>query len=171
MITDMNNTFVNFDNLSNNATSYVWNFGDNSTASTVVDTTHNFPNTGPNQYTVTLTATDNAGCSSTKVLTISITALEMEYEIPNIFTPNGDDKNEYFQLIRSQNVVDLEVIVLNRWGNQVFTSNEVNFKWNGHTNNSGASCAEGTYFYKMDLKNMQGDVKTEHGFVQLSTGN
>ena len=170
MITDVSNTTVDFNNLSSNATNYSWSFGDSSPLNTDFDPTHVFPNNTPGEYTVQLTASDNTGCTAIKILKITITALEMEYTIPNIFTPNGDASNEVFKLINSQNIVQLDVLIVNRWGNPVYSSNEVNFSWNGKINNNGTDCIEGTYFYKMKLTDMVGNTKEEHGFVQLARG-
>ena len=59
---------VNFTNTSQNATSFLWNFGDNST-SNAVDPAHTY--TADGTYTVTLTATNNCGSvTSTQTVTV-----------------------------------------------------------------------------------------------------
>lgn len=56
---------VNFTNNSSGASSYQWNFGDNSTSSSI-NPTHTFNSQG--NYTITLTAISSNGCSSTKTM-------------------------------------------------------------------------------------------------------
>ncbi len=67
--------------------------------------------------------------------------------IPNIFTPNGDDQNEFFELTGSNDPCfdEMEVTIYNRWGRKVFESTDPEFQWNG-TNKGGKDCAEGVYF-------------------------
>ncbi|HLW30574.1 MAG TPA: gliding motility-associated C-terminal domain-containing protein, partial [Brumimicrobium sp.] len=169
-ITSLENTVIDFTNESQNAVDYTWDFGDNSANVNDIDPTHVFSNIEPGTYTVTLTAYDANNCTDTQTVIITIVAPEMNYEIPNVFTPNGDGDNEFFQLINGVNIDNLEVIVLNRWGNLVFESDKVDFKWNGLKNNNGPECTDGTYFYKILLSTKSGEEVEEHGFVQLSRG-
>jgi gliding motility-associated-like protein len=68
-----------------------------------------------------------------------------DLKVPNIFTPNGDGKNDYFALME----IPLEscyerferVEIYNRWGVQVFSSTDKAFRW-GPTN-----FPAGTYYY------------------------
>lgn len=51
--------------------------------------------------------------------------------IPNVFTPNGDGVNDYFN-IRNLLLYDYRpVVIYNRWGNIVYQSNQYNNDWNG----------------------------------------
>ncbi|HZH85735.1 MAG TPA: gliding motility-associated C-terminal domain-containing protein [Brumimicrobium sp.] len=170
MITDFNNTEINFTNTSVNATNYIWDFGDLSYQSNDVDPVHEFPDGVTNEYIVTLYAIGDLGCLDSTYLTIIINNPDIEISIPNIFTPNGDNENDFFQLINVQNISELEVIILNRWGNLVFESSELNFKWNGSVQNNGPECSDGTYFYKITAKDLNGEEVLKHGFVQLSRG-
>ena len=171
MLTDYSNAEVEFTNESTNSTNYVWDFGDNSNTSNDVNPTHNFPDDKIGEYSVVLYAMNDIGCIDSTTLVITIVYPEIKYEIPNVFTPNGDNNNDFFKLINAENILDLEVIILNRWGNLVFESNDIHFMWNGLKNNDGTECTDGTYFYKMILSNMSGEKVEEHGFVQLSRGN
>ncbi len=68
--------------------------------------------------------------------------------IPNVFTPNGDGDNDYFELSGSNDPCYdvMEIQIFNRWGKKVFESDDSLFKWNGLNKNDGGECAEGTYF-------------------------
>lgn len=67
-------------------------------------------------------------------------------EVPNVFTPNGDGKNDYFMLSGEPDICydSLNVKIYNRWGLMVYESNDPYFKWDGK-NKSGKDCTAGTY--------------------------
>lgn len=71
--------------------------------------------------------------------------------IPNVFTPNGDGFNDYFELSGSNDPCFdvMEIEIFNRWGKKVFVSDDANFQWNGDNKNDGGKCAEGTYYVLM----------------------
>ncbi len=88
---------------------------------------------------------------------------ESGYEIiiPNIISPNGDGSNDIFQL----NFQYESVIIYNRWGQQLFESNNNEAHWNGRTT-SGNEVPDGTYYYIITTKE-----ETYKGFVQVLRGN
>lgn len=168
MITNTDQTVVNFTNESENATNYSWSFGDNSPENTVINPTHTFPQDIENTYTVILTAEDAQGCKDYKIVTIVVQAIKLEYEIPNVFTPNNDGRNDFFELISAKGILELKVVIFNRWGNIVFETNDKNFVWNGQVNNVGIDCSEGVYFYKMEFTGINMEKMNEQGFIHLN---
>ncbi len=60
---------------------------------------------------------------------------------PNIFTPNGDAKNAYFQVAGVEAYDRIELTILNRWGDQVYTNKDYDNRWNG------GDLPGGTYLY------------------------
>lgn len=137
-----NNIELTFQNLSINATTYEWDFGDGNTST---DVHPNNTYTHPGDYVVTLIATDEKGCKDTiqKVITI----LEEYYiYVPNTFTPGNDRVNEVFKAV-TVNISNLKTTIYNRWGERIFTSDKVNFEWDGTY--KGASVPDGTYTYKI----------------------
>ena len=81
---------------------------------------------------------------------------------PNIFTPNGDNINEYFGMYRlnietqeEENILPIDncsgyferVVIYNRWGREVFTSSDRDFKW------AGDELASGVYYYMIKYSN------------------
>lgn len=155
---------VTFTNNSDPATTYYWDFGNGQTnvVNNLSDQNTTYFTEGV--YTVTL-VTETGSCTdqATKVITVTI---PLGYELPNVFTPNGDGQNDLFT-INAINAKSLEIVILNRWGNVVFESTDVDFAWNGKINNSGAECKDGTYFYKFVIVDYSGNETEEHGFVQL----
>lgn len=69
------------------------------------------------------------------------------YNLPNVFTPNGDGVNDVWKAIDPQFVEDFEIRVVNRWGVEVFRSNDPLFEWNGKVGNKGRDVPDGPYFY------------------------
>lgn len=158
---------VDFDNLSSGADNYYWDFGDGSSDPTNDSLlSHVFTDVGV--YETILTGETTDGCTDTAHVQIVIVFPDMIYTFPNVFTPNGDGENDMYKLIDPENIAELKVIILNRWGNLVFESNKINFNWNGQVKNSGADCDDGTYFYKATLKGLDGKEKAEHGFIHLN---
>jgi gliding motility-associated-like protein len=85
----------------------------------------------------------------TKIIQVSVEPPVGEVKpIPNVFTPNGDGENDYFELSGSNDPCYdvMEVQIFNRWGKKVFESTEAEFQWNGSNKNDGGECAEGVYF-------------------------
>lgn len=74
------NQSVNFTNISTNAQSFFWSFGDN-TSSTEVNPNHAY-NT-PGTYTVTLTASNENGCTQTAQITIEVQDVKADFEASN----------------------------------------------------------------------------------------
>ncbi|PWH85430.1 choice-of-anchor L domain-containing protein [Brumimicrobium oceani] len=155
---------VTFINNSDPATTYYWDFGNGQTA--VVNNTDDQYTTYFEEgvYTVTL-ITEKGECSDETARNVVVT-LPLGYNLPNVFTPNGDGQNDFFTM-NVENAQSVEIVIVNRWGNVVFESTDLNFLWNGKVNNSGTECADGTYFYTFTIVDLSGQEKKEHGFVQL----
>lgn len=123
------------------------------------------------EYEIVLTAENQGGCTNSTSIIIEVFYPDMIYVIPNVFTPNGDGSNDFFKFVNFDFIKEIDVIILNRWGNLVFEykgNQPASLNWNGHVNNTGAECTDGVYFYKMELTGFNGDVVQEHGYVHLS---
>ena len=84
--------------------------------------------------------------------------------IPNVFTPNGDGVNDVFS-INGKAITDFNLTIVNRWGNTIFESNDINTSWDGTSN--GTPCLDGTYFYILKAKSTSNDYN-KHGHVTLN---
>lgn len=161
---------VDFVNTSSGADNYNWNFGDGSSENTNdITLFHTYEDAG--SFNVVLTGTTDAGCSDTATVQIVVAYPGMDYEFPNVFTPNGDGQNDLFKLVYNENIAYIEVIILNRWGVVLYEyeGEDINqFGWNGKVKNNGADCTEGTYFYKAEFTSLDGNKVKEHGFLHLS---
>ncbi|ULQ54645.1 gliding motility-associated C-terminal domain-containing protein [Flavihumibacter fluvii] len=85
---------------------------------------------------------------------------------PSAFSPNGDGKNETFTLLSSYALKYYQLRVFNRWGQQVFFTNDYQKGWDGTLN--GIEAQPGTYIWKADMQ-VQGknELVQRKGTVQL----
>jgi len=114
----------------------------------------------PGDYAVHLTATNAYGTGTVhKYIHIDYDCPEVPLSIPNVFTPNGDHVNDLFVI----NGLPAEFLlrVFNRWGSEVFSSDDNAHFWNGEVKNSGPS-PDGIYFYNLTTRD-----KYYHGFFHL----
>ena len=91
---------------------------------------------------------DSNGCiSQSDSVTIS-TKVRPTIFIPNTFTPNNDEHNDFLQIF-TDNVVSFDLEIYNRWGESVFNSKNENDLWDGTYENNVVP--QGSYFYKIEF--------------------
>lgn len=73
------------------------------------------------------------------------------YEIPNVFTPNGDHKNDQLNPFPYRFIDRIHMRIYNRWGQLVFKTDDPDINWDGKDQQSKADCTEGVYFYTCDV--------------------
>ena len=75
------------------------------------------------------------------------------YELPNVFTPNGDGFNDLFEPKHAQLSVILKAktVIFNRWGNVVWDTDDPLIQWDGKNRNSKLDCPAGTYFFVSEI--------------------
>ncbi len=155
-----NNLPITFENQSQNATSYIWDFG-NGSGDTFPHPSTTYPD--PGMYNVTLIAVDDKGCTDTITKPINIEE-EWYVYIPNTFTPDGDRFNNDWS-ISTVGVRSLEVSLYNRWGEVIFTSNDLNFEWDGTY--LGLYVPDGTYTYDVNFVTNSGRDRNLRGHVNV----
>ena len=92
-----------------------------------------------------LTAVDFSGNESEFSSTICVDNCPT-YILPNTFTPNNDNANDFFIPRQNRFIDRVEFKVFNRWGQKVFETVDPLINWDG-TNQSNKELAEGTYYY------------------------
>jgi gliding motility-associated-like protein len=115
--------------------SYLWNTGGTS-QSIAINT--------EGMYTVEMISM--AGCygiDSVYVLFVPVNCLEM----PNVFSPNGDGRNDIFKPVHICPITYYRLIIYNRWGEKLFESGEISLGWDGKKN--GVDCPGEMYVYKI----------------------
>jgi gliding motility-associated-like protein len=163
---------VYFSNLTQIGTSWLWDFGDNST-STERNPVHLYSD--PGHYTVSLTATTSHGCTITKTIPDFVIAREGGRIImPNAFIPSQGGSNggnytsghvDVFAPGYIANTVDYKLQIFNKWGELLFESFDKDFGWDGYY--KGNLCQEDVYVFKVRAKFNDGNYKEMVGDVTL----
>lgn len=73
-----------------------------------------------------------------------------EEMIPQGFSPNGDNINDYFEIQNLGNYPQNKLVIMNRWGSEVFSKSPYDNSFNG-LSSQGKELPDGTYFYILDL--------------------
>ncbi len=79
------------------------------------------------------------------------------YEIPNVFSPNGDEFNNLLVPLSSRsanpkaNVDRINMTIFNRWGRVMYTTQDPEINWDGKNQNNNQDCEEGVYYYVCDV--------------------
>lgn len=145
-------------NTSTGATSVLWDYCEGTSISNQIT----IPLSDTGTCCIKLIAT-NATCidSITKCVTIIKEAVVI---IPNVFTPNGDTKNDLFK-IQSSGLKNLNCIIYDRWGLKMYEWDGINGYWDGSTKTGLAP--DGTYFYIINYTDLKDKATTEKGYLNL----
>lgn len=143
--------------------SWVWDFGDG-TASTSQNNVHQFPVDQPGIYNVTLTVVNSFGCTATYVLPVEI-GPEFTFYIPNCVTPNGDGVNDYF-FGDGIGIVDYDIWIFDRWGNEIFHGSYLYDKWDGRANGGKDVAQQDVYVWKVRLTDV---FDRKHAYIGTVT--
>lgn len=85
--------------------------------------------------------------------------------ISNAFTPNEDGINDYFYIPPGTSFSDFSIRVMDRWGIDVYNSDDSNFRWDGKM--KGRDLPAGTYVYVLSGTTTQGQSVKRSGTVSL----
>ncbi|MFN4122610.1 MAG: gliding motility-associated C-terminal domain-containing protein [Flavobacteriales bacterium] len=111
---------------------------------------HIRPNSVAGCYAVT--AIDSVGNESEK--TVICVDNCPEYELPNVFTPNGDGFNDSFRPFPYRYIESINIQIFNRWGQLMFETNNPEIGWNGQAPD-GTLCPDGVYFYICEVNEIR----------------
>lgn len=111
----------------------------------------------------TLSATSAVGCGSAAD-NVQVKVYS-DIFIPSAFTPNGDGKNDRFQVLPLDNYKLVQFFIYNRWGQLLFRAADKYAAWDGSYN--GITQPNGTYIYRVELLSPQGKKVIKQGSVLL----
>lgn len=134
-----------------NASAYLWSTGE-TTASIKVNT--------PGTYSVQVTQNNCTASDS-----VNIIWGDCPFYIPNAFTPNNDGINDYFGVLNGFAVQNFSMKIYNRYGQMVFSSNDIAKKWDGKF--KGKLMSPGSYTWSMVYINGRGFTKWLKGSVLI----
>lgn len=122
---------------------------------------------GPQWFTeaavIGLSGLDTAGCATS--LWITVLPVDCEVELPNIFSPNGDGVNDTW--LPRVGAMEAVARIHDRWGGLVHEGDVLRRPWTGDHQRTGGPCAEGVYFFTLELRTAQGAGRAYHGTIQL----
>ncbi|AOM78268.1 gliding motility-associated C-terminal domain-containing protein [Pedobacter steynii] len=107
----------------------------------------------------TARALSNTGTPEVNSNVVSTVVENADFIIPNIITPNGDGNNDTFKIKGLENYPGTKVTIFNRWGNEVYRSDNYTNDWDGSQLN------EGTYYYLILRKEKSGSTTTFKGWM------
>lgn len=155
-----------FDDLSSGGDTCYWNFGDGDslTVSNCTDISYTYDAIGI--YDVKHIVVNQFGCRDTSSAQVEIIPQTIVY-IPNTFTPNADGINDQFTAI-GQYIEDYKMMIYDRWGNLLYTSNSLNQGWDGRIAGSSEMAPIDTYVYVITCSTVYFPEKLKYiGHVNL----
>ena len=158
--------FINMAFTGTGADSIVWNMGNGDLFFT---DSVNYVYTEPGVYIVEMTAYDNV-CNNVETISEIVPFAgnpNTEVIIPNVFTPNGDDKNDELSFVNIDDTQDFSFRIYNRWGVKVFETSDASNHWDGK-NKNGKDMDEAVYYFEIVFTDIcSSEARLETGFVHL----
>jgi gliding motility-associated-like protein len=137
-----------------------WDFGD---GNSTVEEEGRHEYAKPGHYDVTMKVTGEAGTTSYE-FSIDIEGTSSISKVPNVFSPNRDGLNDLF-FIESTDISEFLIVIYDMNNQEVFQSNDPNFKWNGER--PDGTIVKGSYMYKIIAEGEDGAVHKEAGMLQV----
>jgi gliding motility-associated-like protein len=157
------NPIVQVTNHSINSNLSQWDFGDGYT-SFFQNVSHSYIASGI--YNVTLVSNNLYGCFASTQQKVDVSLINnLPLFIPNAFSPNGDNENDYFLLQGTECIKSFSLDVYNRWGEKIFSTNYQSKGWDGTRN--GVKENSGLYVYYLKAILFSGEVIRRKGNVTL----
>jgi gliding motility-associated-like protein len=163
---------VSFTDKSVRGSTYLWEFGDDSTSDLQVPLPHTYYR--PGEYKVKLTVESDLHCIDSMVFE-KIVVDPSDLGIPNVFTPDGDGINDYF-VTQDKSLRSLSVEIFSRSGILVYSFRGEGQKlsewqgWDGSVNESSRKATPGVYYYIIRARGWDDklyDGKEYRGFLYL----
>jgi gliding motility-associated-like protein len=123
---------------------------------------------GVGTTTVEYLATDPAGLSVSCTFNIVIAYEELAVDVAKVVTPDGNNINDFWELVNIEKFADNTVTVVDRWGGLIYTAsgyNNANVAWRG-INTNGDLVPTGTYFYTISVRFRNSRIEKK-GFIEL----
>jgi gliding motility-associated-like protein len=121
---------------------------------------------GNTSVTLLVKATGLRNCeTSAASIPVSATTLSTrEIFVPNVFTPNGDGKNDVLKVYGNY-IGSVDFRIFNQWGQLIFSTTDVSVGWDGK--HKGQLQPVGVYAYTLKLVRLDGTTVTKKGSVNL----
>lgn len=154
---------INFYNTSGGANIVTWNWNFGNSSSNAQNPSYLYPGAG--SYAVQLIVTSDHGCKDSIIKTVIIED-EFSLYVPNAFSPNGDGTNDVFGA-KGEGIEDFKLYIFDRWGNDIFYSEDINKGWDGRFKSKGDDIVlEDVYVWRIQAK-AKGKTHELKGTVSL----
>lgn len=161
------NPVISIADASIGVTQWDWSFGDSTNnimlSSMAALLEHTYSQTGT--YTVTLIAQNQYVCKDTASKQVIVSEDFILY-VPNAFSPNGDGVNDVFAPQGTFNGT-FEMRIYNKWGQQIFISNDFATGWDGRMGASAEPVKADVYVYAIKTTDTQNKKHNYKGIVTL----
>lgn len=117
-------------------------------------------------YVTAVDSFANESIASVKVIVDNC----IKYAIPNVFSPNNDGFNDVLQPYEYQDVEKIDLKIFNRWGQQIFETENPDILWNGKHQDTNELVSPGVYYYICDVyeNRISGtEVRNIVGFIHI----
>jgi len=131
-----------------------------------IDEEYTFMNLDSGQYQITVRGF--TFCSDRDTIYLGLKNNSCDVKLYTGITPNGDGKNDYWEIDNIEINQPNEVEIFNRWGSQVWSASNYNnreISWKGD-NNGGSQLPSGTYFYTIKVSG--NSSASGSGWIQLT---
>jgi len=115
--------------------------------------------------TYQLIATDENGCVSIAQKLITVNTITNNVIMPTAFSPNEDGQNDFLSPVIIGDVSDYFIMIYDRWGEELFTTDNIQEEWDGNHNNT--KCELGVYLFHLKVVFTDGSEKALNGNVTL----
>lgn len=116
------------------------------------------------QFVLKLVCENEIGCTDVDSIIINVIDKTVLLNIPNVFTPNGDNVNDLFTF-DVKGITQMSGRIFNRWGKIVYEWEGLEAYWDGKINDQDAP--SGTYFFVVDTTDIFDETKQSKGTVTL----
>ena len=107
---------------------------------------------------------DANGCEDFSEIAIVNVVPITQLFIPNSFTPNDDEHNELF-VIKGMNIVNFNIKIFDRWGEQLFESDSIDKYWDGKFNTK--TVQQGAYYYNIEVLGEDKQIFKKSGEIKV----
>ncbi|MGB0425066.1 MAG: gliding motility-associated C-terminal domain-containing protein, partial [Flavobacteriales bacterium] len=141
----------------------LWDFGNEEIAAYDSANNPSISYDAPGEYNISLYIENEGACADSASISICIEDPAKLF-VPDIFSPNGDGLNDLL-FVRGRGLAELNFQIFDRWGDQIFTSNNVDFGWDGRFR--GSKMPTGVYVYMLRAKLSDGTILEQNGDITL----
>lgn len=140
LIVDSVKANITFEAIGTNVSLWEWTFGDGDKAETTIgEVQHQYL---PGSYRGKVIGRNDAECFAEFEFLVEVPLILF---VPNVITPNGDNKNEKFRIIYNGDNSAYQLIIFNRWGDKIFATSDITNHWMATDN------AAGIYYYALNI--------------------